>query len=86
MPTDAEFRALVKRVEELEAFKEKPAATQGLGKHMEGINTHDKLILEWQERSKATVEKDCAHPAAPRATLNGRFPKRRVKLVGGTRP
>jgi hypothetical protein len=48
------FQALVKRVEELEAFKE--AATQGLMNHMEGINTHDKLITELQDRSKATVE------------------------------
>jgi hypothetical protein len=54
MPTDAEFQALLKRVEELEAFKE--AAAQGLVNHMEGIHTHDKLIIELQERSKATVE------------------------------
>ena len=55
MPTEQEFQALLKRVEELEEFKE--TATQGLVNHMEGINTHDKLIKELQERSLATVEK-----------------------------
>jgi predicted nucleic acid-binding Zn-ribbon protein len=54
MPTEQEFQALLKRVEELEEFQ--ASATQGLVNHMEGINTHDKLIIELQQRSKMTVE------------------------------
>lgn len=54
MPTEQDFQALVKRVEELEAFQ--ASATAGLVNHMESIDTHDKLILELQQRSKMMAE------------------------------
>jgi hypothetical protein len=54
MPTEQEFQTLLKRVEELEALKEN--ATNGLSNHMEGINTHDKLIQELQHHFKVMAD------------------------------